>query len=104
MQRGEVWWANMSPPTGRRPVLLLSRNSIYSVRANITVAPITRTTRGIRSEVPLGLIDGMPRDCVVSLDDIVTIRRRLLDTQQTTLSEEKMLAVEAAIRFALELP
>ena len=31
MMRGEVWWANLPPPIGRRPVLLLSRNRAYSV-------------------------------------------------------------------------
>ena len=39
MRRGEVWWADLPPPAGRRPVLLLSRNEAYAVRQLVTVAP-----------------------------------------------------------------
>ena len=39
MKRGEVWWANLPKPVGRRPVVLLSRNAAYPVRASVTVAP-----------------------------------------------------------------
>lgn len=53
MQRGEVWWARLPEPVGRRPVLLLSRNAVYAVRASITVAPITTRIRNIPVEVPL---------------------------------------------------
>ncbi|MBI2830616.1 MAG: type II toxin-antitoxin system PemK/MazF family toxin [Chloroflexi bacterium] len=103
MQRGEVWWANLDSPAGRRPVLLISRNAVYAVRARVTVAPITRTIRNIPAEVRLGPEDGMPSVCVVSLNDIVTIRKSRLTQQITTLSEEKMTAVARAIAFALNL-
>jgi mRNA interferase MazF len=39
MRRGEVWWANLPKPVGRRPVVLLSRNAAYPVGASVTVAP-----------------------------------------------------------------
>jgi len=61
MQRGEIWWAELEPPAGRRPVLLLSRDEAYSVRELITVAPVTTRMRRIPSEVPLGLEDGLPK-------------------------------------------
>ena len=73
MERGEVWWANLPAPAGRRPVVLLSCNVAYAVRTSVTVAPVTQTIRGISSEVPLGRSDGMPRRCVVNLDDVLTI-------------------------------
>ena len=43
MLRGEIWWAKLPPPVGRRPVLLLSRNEAYAVRNAITVAEVTAT-------------------------------------------------------------
>ena len=73
MKRGEVWWAELPPPVGRRPVVLLSRDSAYAVRTSITVAPVTRTTRDIPVEVRLGREDGLPARCVVNLDDLTTI-------------------------------
>ena len=101
MRRGEVWWADLPPPAGRRPVLLLSRNEAYAVRTLVTVAPVTTRIRNIPVEVPLGPADGMPQDCVVNLDTITTIARAVLDQRITTLTPERMAAVEAAIRFAL---
>jgi mRNA interferase MazF len=103
VKRGEVWWANLPPPVGQRPVLLLSRNSAYAVRASVTVAPITRTIRDIPVEIHLGPEDGLPKDCVVNLDGILTIPKELLDRNLTALSAEKMALVNVAIRYALGL-
>ena len=103
MKRGEVWWANIPQPIGRRPVLLLSRNAAYPVRSSVTVAPITRTVHEIPVEVRLGPEDGLPRDCVANLDNIVTVSKKRLDRSLTTLSPEKMRSIEQAIKFALDL-
>lgn len=102
MRRGEVWWARLPQPIGRRPVLLLSRDAAYSVRTSVTVAIITRTIRNIPVEVLLGQEDGMPTDCVVNLDDILTLPKSRLTERITTLSPEKMTAVAKAIVFALD--
>jgi mRNA interferase MazF len=58
MKRGEVWWADLPAPIGRRPVLLLSRDRAYAVRTAITVAFITTTVRNIPVEVKLTIADG----------------------------------------------
>ena len=101
MKRGEIWWAELEPPAGRRPVLLLSRNEAYFVRELITVAPVTTRVRHIPSEVPLGLEDGLPKPCVVNLDIITTIAKASLRDRLTTLSAEKQKAIEVALHFAL---
>ena len=103
MRRGEVWWAELLPPIGRRPVVLLSRNVAYRVRTSVTVGMVTRTIRGIPVEVPLGMEDGMPEKCVVNLDDILTIPKLRLVERITTLPPQKMTAVAKAIIFALDL-
>ena len=103
MRRGEVWWAELPPPIGRRPVVLLSRDVAYRVRTSVTVAIITRVARNIPVEVPLGPEDGMPRRCVVNLDDILTIPKARLAERITTLSPEKMATVARAVVFALDL-
>lgn len=103
MKRGEVWWAELPAPAGRRPVVLLSRNEAYAVRALVTVAPITTRRRGIPVEVELGLADGMPRDCVANLDTVTTIARQSLAERLTDLSPARMHEVDDALRFALAL-
>lgn len=101
MRRGEVWWADLAPPAGNRPVLLLSRNAAYPVRDFITIAPASRTIRGIEAEVILDRTDGMTERCAVNLDSIQTIEKSRLTDYQTTLSLEKIGEVEAAIKYAL---
>ena len=103
MKRGDVWWAQFPPPAGRRPVLLLSRDDAYAVRALVVVAPVTTRVRNIPSEVPLDSGDGLPRTCVANLDTITTIAKSSLQTQISSLGTEKLQAVNAAIRFALGL-
>ncbi len=103
MERGEIWWANFPQPTGRRPVLLLSRNRAYEVRPEITVAKVTATIRFIPVEVELGTEDGMPERCVVNCDTITTVSKARLSQRITCLSEEKMNAVKRAILYALDL-
>ncbi|HXG36060.1 MAG TPA: type II toxin-antitoxin system PemK/MazF family toxin [Dehalococcoidia bacterium] len=103
MQRGEIWWAELPPPVGRRPVLLLSRNRAYKVRNAITVAIVTRTIRNIPVEVRLGPDDGLPAECVVNLDDILTIPKTSLTAPITIVTPEKMALVAQALKFALDL-
>jgi mRNA interferase MazF len=104
MRRGEVWWGHLPPPIGRRPVVLLSRDSAYPVRVAVTVAPVSRTIRDIPVEVRLDKRDGLPSRCVANLDDIATIPKTLIKRRITVLSPERMSEIEAAIRFALDLP
>jgi mRNA interferase MazF len=103
MRRGEVWWAELPKPAGRRPVVLLSRNEAYQVRELVTVAPLTTHARRIPSEVGLDKRDGMPRTCVANLDTITTIPKAALSVRIATLGPAKLVAVDRAIRFALGL-
>lgn len=103
MRRGEVWWADLPRPAGRRPVLLLSRDKAYEVRNAITVAEITTTIRKIPVEVELEKEDGMSKKCVINLDTIMTIPKNLLRERLTILRSEKMEKVEEALKFALDI-
>lgn len=103
MRRGEIWWASLPAPAGRRPVLLLSRDEAYSVRALITVAPITTRVRGLPVEVPVGPGDGLPKRSVVNLDTITTIAKRSLEERAGRLTGSKLEQLDAALRFALGL-
>lgn len=103
MKRGDVWWADLGPPAGRRPVLLLSRDEAYAVRALVIVAPVTTRVRGIPSEVPLGTEDNLPRACAANLDTITTIAKESLRERLTSLSAGKIRAVDAALHFSLGL-
>ena len=103
MRRGEIWWAKLPAPAGRRPVVLLSRNEAYAVRQLVTIAPITTRIRGIPVEVLLGKSDGLPRKCAANLDIITTIPLRCLVERISALGGSRLAQVEDALCFALGL-
>jgi mRNA interferase MazF len=65
------------------------------------VAPVTTRIRGIASEVPLGVDDGLPQNCVVNLDIKTTVPKDCLSNRLAVLNTKKIKDVEAAIYFAL---
>ena len=103
MKRGEIWWAEMPLPAGKRPVVLASRDSSYAIRNSVTVVEVSRTIRGIATEVPLGPRDGLPTKCVANADNLVTIPKTWLTRCVSQLSPSKVAALDEALRFALGL-
>ena len=89
MQRGDVWFAEA--PGGDRPVLVLTRDPVAGRIGSVVVAVLTRSRRGLVSELELTpQDDGVPTDCVVNFDNLHTIRRELFRRQVTALSAARM--------------
>lgn len=89
MQRGEVWFARA--PDGDRPVLVLTRDPVADRIDSIVVAVLTRTRRGLVSELQLTAAeDGVPTDCVVNFDNVHTIERARFRRFVTKLSAGRM--------------
>lgn len=86
-----------------RPVLVLTRAGVRPHRSRITVAPITSTARGLSVEVPVGPEDGLDRESVVNLDDVMTILVEDLGPQIGELAHAKEAALAAAVFHAFEL-
>ncbi len=101
MTRGEIRWYKFSHPDKKRPVLILTRNSILNYLGEVTVAPITTTVRGIPSEVFLTREEGMKRECAINCDHLQTVSKGKIGALITSLSQAKMKAVGRAVRFAL---
>jgi mRNA interferase MazF len=89
MRRGELWFA--ATPGGDRPVLVLTRDPVAGRIGSVVVASVTKTRRGLVSELELSVVeDGVPTDCVVNFDNVHTIRRDALRQLVTTLSAARM--------------
>lgn len=99
MKRGDIYWLELEEE-GRRPALVLTRAEAIPVLRNITIAYLTRTVRGIPTEVPLGPADGMPEECVVTLDNLRTVSRGLLNDPITSLAGKRMNEVCRALAIA----
>jgi mRNA interferase MazF len=103
VRRGEIWWADLPAPYGRRPAILVTRDAAYAVRTSVTVVPLTTRRRGIAVEVTLEPADGVPRACVANADNVTTLLRSRLIRPIGPLAPDKLRAVEDALRFALAL-
>ncbi len=90
MQRGELWFAKT--PGGDRPVLVLTRDPVAERIGFVVVAMLTRTKRGLISELDLTTkADGVPSECVVNFDNLFTLPRDAFRRRITTLSPRRML-------------
>jgi mRNA interferase MazF len=103
MKRREIRWYKFQPPDKKRPVLILTRDSVLEYLGEVTIAPITTTVRNIPSEVFLSKADGLPQDCAVNCDHLQTLSKKKIGPLITSLPPSKMIHVGRAIRFALNI-
>jgi mRNA interferase MazF len=97
--RGVVLWLELELE-GRRPVCVLTRDEAIPNLRNILVALVTGRKRGLTSEVTIGPDDGMPQECVVTLDNLRTIPKAQLVEPITKLGAERMDEVCRALNSA----
>ena len=89
MQRGDIWFAETSG--GDRPVLVLTRDPVAGRIGAVVVAALTRTRRGLISELELlADRDHVPTDCVVNFDNVHTLARTTFRKRITSLSTARM--------------
>ncbi|GAC1529815.1 MAG: type II toxin-antitoxin system PemK/MazF family toxin [Acidimicrobiales bacterium] len=97
MHRGEIWYANV-PGDKRRPVVVLTRDSVLPHLTTILVAPVTTRIRSIPTEVP---VSGLPKACVANLDNITPLPKATLVERAGRLSRDELAALCSAARFAI---
>ena len=99
--RGDIRLYQFAPPDKKRPAVVLTRNSAIAYLSTVTVAPITSTIRGVRSEVVLSEEDGMKTPCAVNLHNAVTVSQHRLGKRVAQLNSLRMNEICAALRFSL---
>lgn len=99
VSRGDICWVEQ-PSEKVRPALVLTREAAIPVLRQVTVAYLTTQIRGIPTEVRLDAGDGVPRECVISMDNLGTVSRSLLSEPITTLSGPRMHEVCRALAIA----
>ena len=100
-RRGEVWWCE-PPDIGRRPVVILSRDTAIERLGRVLVGPCTTRMRGLESEVVLDPgEDPVLRRSAVNLDSVERVSIGLLVERIGTLSDERMREICAALAVAV---
>lgn len=113
IQRGQIYFVNLNPVTGReqagnRPVLVLSIDKINRLPLVVTVVIGTKGTnigRDFRSNVRVSPEEsGLPMETVFLCFQVRSLDKGRFPAEPAgQLSEAKMLQVEAAVRYCLGL-
>lgn len=98
IRRGEIWFAET--PGGDRPVLVLTRDPVADRIGAVVVAALTRTRRGLASELVLTPADGVPTESVVNFDNIHTIPRDSFRRRVAMLPPPRMTEVCRTLQTA----
>ena len=100
MNRGEIRWYTFRPPDKRRPVLILTRSDVIDRLNDIIVAPVTRTIRGLATEVVLSPEEGMPVLCALNFDHVSLAQRDRIGAALCTLPDSRWPEVRRALLVA----
>jgi mRNA interferase MazF len=103
MRRAEIWWADLPSPVGSRPVVILTRDVVLHSIGSIIVTLVTRTVRGLPTEVVLGSRQGLPVRCVANLDNLLTVPRERLKRLMGSCDVVKVKELNEAIKTALDI-
>lgn len=102
--RNDIIWADLGPPSGRRPVCVLTRDAAIPLLNSVTCAPVTRTIRGIPSEVEIGNEHGLEERAVISCDNVITVAKVDLDPDPIGhLDLATRAQLDRALRYALDI-
>lgn len=99
--RGAIWWAEV-PDTGRRPFLVMTRQAAIPVLHSVLAAPVTKTVRGIPTELVLSTGDGMPTDCAATFDNLRVVPKAYLVDYITELHPARLREACVAVKRALD--
>ncbi len=97
VNRGEIWLYTFAAPDKRRPVLVLSRQTVIPLLRTVLVAPITSAAHGSPSEVSVGIEEGLKHHSVVNLDHMQAVQQRQLRHFVGSVGPEKMVEVCRAV-------
>lgn len=95
-----IYIAQLDKP---RPVLVLTREVVRPHLTRVSVAPITTTIRGLSTEVPVGAVNGLDHDSVVSCDNVLTVPISALGRHVGYLLPAQERELAEAIRAAFDL-
>ena len=98
--RGDIWMYEFANPDKRRPVLVISRQSVIPLLRTVMVAPITSTIYGVPSEVRVGIEHGLKHESAVNLDHVQTVDWSRLGSFIAHLSDDVMDEVCQALAVA----
>lgn len=109
MNRGDIYYANLSPVIGSeqggyRPVVVLQNNKGNKYSTTVIIAPIS--SKVMKNDLPTHVVineEFLEKISVVLLEQIRTIDKKRMDIKIGTLSIEAMSKINIAIKTSLDI-
>jgi mRNA interferase MazF len=112
MKRGEIWWANLPPPSGsgpgyRRPVLIVQSNAFNE--SNISTVLVAVITSNLALADAPGNVrlskstSGLTKASVVNISQLLTMDRGMLGKRVGALPARTIQRVDAGLKLVLSL-
>ena len=105
MKRGELY--RVYKPTSRDPkrfrvfVVVSRQEVIESEFSTVICVPIYTNCTGVETQVDVGIDEGLKHDSCIFCDEIVSFPKSMLTHFVGTLSEEKLMQLNEALKIAL---
>ncbi len=108
MKRGEIYRTSEKvPQRGHKPgfYIIVSRDFIAGNDDVNTVicAPIYGEVLGLKSEVAVGVAEGLPKDCCIRCDFLTLMFKTKLTSFISTLPGHKQFELNRALGYSLQL-
>jgi len=103
MMRGDVVVAHFAGTSGRRPGIIVTRDVVIPLLPSLMLVPITRSRRGIDTEVELATAEGLAAPCVASCDNVTSVAKSDIVARIGSLGPERRRELDHALRLALDL-
>ena len=106
MKRGDLYRVRNPPndPKPARVFVVVSRDRL--IRApfeTLICAPVRTRNRGLETEVPVGIDEGLLHDSAILCDGLVSMPRQFLTNYVGSLGPEKLAELRRALRIALDV-
>lgn len=107
MRRGDLYRVkhpSALDPRRFRVFVVVSRQLLAnSTFSSVVCAPIYTRRDGLHSQVLVGIEQGLKHDSSIHCDELVSLQKSVLTDYVGSLSPEKILELDRALAFALDL-
>lgn len=107
MKRGDLYRVHKGSKTDPkffRVFVVISRQSLIDSKfSTVICAPIYTNFHGLSTQVSIGINDGLKHDSSIYCDEIISIPKSMLTDYIGTLSINKIIELNQALRIALDI-
>ena len=103
MNRGDIWFIDLGGKSGKRPVVIITRQNVIEHLNKVSVAEITTKGKGYPTEVYIDHKGNLPIPSFVQTDNIHTVPKNKLVKYLGTLDAVTMDEISSKVILALGL-